>query len=84
MNAGREWSFNEVLVTVNFLQPVIKPQSIKLQSSDITESQNTIILEKRKKWLEAINQDSIIASRKQNSALYAWLYRNEVVYQKVC
>ena len=77
MNAGREWSFNEVLVTVNSLQPVIKPQSIKLQSSDITESQNTIILEKRKKWLEAINQDSIIASRKQNRALYAWLYRND-------
>ena len=77
MNAGREWSFNEILVTVNSLQPVIKPQSIKLQSSDITESQNTIILEKRKKWLEAINQDSIIASRKQNRALYAWLYRND-------
>lgn len=48
MNVGREWSFNEILVTVNSLQPVIKPQSIKLQSSDITESQNTIILENEK------------------------------------
>lgn len=55
----------------------IKPQSIKLHSWNITESNNTIILEKRKKWLEAINQDSILASRKQNRALYAWLYRND-------
>ena len=71
---GKSWTFQEILKAVKACRA-----APKRSLDDVTQEnlQSAVIQNQRHSWLTALAQNSIIEARKQNTALYAWLYRND-------
>lgn len=72
--AANDWSFKDIFNEVK-AYPTIVPTNSHENNSE--ENLSPIIYTQRNTWLTALEQNSILEARKQNTALYAWLYRND-------
>lgn len=72
--AGSHWSFQDIFKEVKVCHATpMRPSNDTSQEN----LQSEVIQAQRHSWLTALAQNSIIEARKQNTALYAWLYRND-------
>lgn len=72
--AGSHWSFQDIFKEVKACHATpMRPSNDTSQEN----LQSEVIQAQRHSWLIALAQNSIIEARKQNTALYAWLYRND-------
>jgi hypothetical protein len=71
--AGKSWTFQEIFKAVKAYSPT--PTSFC--DNTVGEKLQPTVIHKRHLWLTALAQTSIVNARRQNTALYTWLYRND-------